>query len=78
MDKKYAGERKGAEKDRVSGDCGGQSRVAVGHLERDGTAERREVAGGERDGLGPRRKDREKEGREKGKDRWILVKIGTG
>ena len=52
--------------------------MAVGHLERDGTAERREVAGGERDSLRPWRKDREKEGREKGKDRWILVKIGTG
>ena len=55
------------EKERVCGDCGGQSRVAVGHLERDGTTERREAACGERDGPRPRRKDREREGREKGR-----------
>ena len=60
-------DRKGAEKERVSGDCGGRSRAVVGHLERDGTAERRETAGGERDGPRPRRKDWGKEGKEKGK-----------
>ena len=74
-------EREGAEKERVSGDCGGRSRAAVGHLERDGTAKRRETAGGERDGPRPRRKDREKEGGEKGKgeriDRyWLRVELG--
>ena len=57
----------GAEKERVSGDCGGRARAAVGHLVRDGTAERRETGGGEEGGPRPRRKDREKEGRAKGK-----------
>ena len=45
--------------------------MAVGHLERDGTAERREAAGEEKDGPRPRRKYREKEGREKGKGEKI-------
>ena len=60
--------REGAEKERVGDDRSGRARAAVGHLVRDGTAERRETDGGEEGGPRPRWKDREKkEGREKGK-----------